>query len=33
MPQQMRSETGVRVGGAAVLTFDYGNYEIASDLH
>ena len=33
MPQQMRSETGVRVGGAAVLTIDYGNYEIASDLH
>lgn len=32
MPQQMRSETSVRVGGAAVLTIDYGNYEIASDL-
>jgi hypothetical protein len=32
MPQQMRSETSVRVGGAAVLTIDYGNFEIASDL-
>jgi hypothetical protein len=32
MPQQMRSETSVRVGGAAVLTINYGNYEIASDL-
>ena len=31
MPQQMRSETSVRVGGAAVLTINYGNYEIASD--
>lgn len=32
MPQQMRSETSVRIGGAAVLTIYYGNYEIASDL-
>ena len=32
MPQQMRSETSVRVGGAAVMTINYGNYEIASDL-
>ncbi len=32
MPQQMRSETSVRLGGAAVLTINYGNYEIASDL-
>ena len=32
MPLQMRSETRVRVGGAAVMTIDYGNYEIASGL-
>ncbi len=32
MPLQMRSETSVRVGGAAVMTINYGNYEIASDL-
>ena len=27
--QKVRSETNVRIGGAAVLTIDYGNYEIA----
>jgi len=31
MPQEVRSETSVRVGGAAVLTIDYGTYEIASN--
>jgi hypothetical protein len=30
MPQAMRSETSVRLGGVAVLTIDYGNYQIAS---
>lgn len=30
MPQEMRSETSVRIGGVAVLTIDYGNYRIAS---
>ena len=30
MPQVVRSETSVRIGGAAVLTIDYGNYQIAS---
>jgi hypothetical protein len=30
MPQAMRSETSVRIGGVAVLTIDYGNYQIAS---
>jgi hypothetical protein len=32
MPLKMRSETSVRLGGAAVMTIDYGNYEIASEL-
>jgi hypothetical protein len=31
MPQEVRSETNVRIGGAAVLTIDFGKYEIASD--
>lgn len=30
MPQQMRSETSVRIGGVAVFTIDYGKYQIAS---
>lgn len=30
MPQEVRSETSVRIGGMAVLTIDYGNYQIAS---
>ncbi len=30
LPQKVRSETDVRVGGAAVLTIDYGNYQITS---
>jgi len=29
LPQQNRSETKVRVGGKAVLTIDYGTYQIA----
>jgi hypothetical protein len=32
LPQKVRSETDVRIGGAAVLTIDYGNYQIASNL-
>ena len=31
MPQAVRSETSVRIGGAAVLTIDYGSYQIAAD--
>lgn len=31
MPQEVRSETSVRVGGVAVLTINYGNYQIASN--
>lgn len=27
-PQQVRSETKVRIGGTAVLTIDYGKYEV-----
>jgi hypothetical protein len=27
-PEKLRSETKVRVGGGAVLTIDYGNYEV-----
>jgi len=30
MPQEVRSETSVRVGGVAVLTINYENYQIAS---
>jgi hypothetical protein len=28
LPQQSRSETKVRIGGTAVLSIDYGNYQI-----
>jgi hypothetical protein len=28
LPQQNRSETMVRIGGKAVLTIDYGGYQI-----
>ena len=28
LPQQMRSETKVRIGGTAVLTIDYGSYAV-----
>jgi hypothetical protein len=31
LPQRSRSETKVRVGGTAVLTIDYGTYQINSD--
>jgi hypothetical protein len=31
MPQKMRSETRVRIGGTAVLTIDYGSYSISSE--
>ena len=31
LPQRNRSETKVRIGGTAVLTIDYGTYEINSD--
>jgi hypothetical protein len=31
LPQQVRSETKVRVGGTAVLTIDYGNYEVGTE--
>ena len=31
MPQQVRSETKVRVGGTAVLTIDYKGYEVHSE--
>jgi hypothetical protein len=31
LPQRSRSETKVRVGGTAVLTIDYGAYQINSD--
>jgi hypothetical protein len=30
-PQKVRSETKVRIGGTAVLTIDYGTYQIASN--
>ncbi|MGC1464071.1 MAG: hypothetical protein WA802_17860 [Terracidiphilus sp.] len=30
MPQVMRSETSVRIGGVAVLTINYGNYRFAA---
>jgi hypothetical protein len=28
LPRQMRSETKVRIGGTAVLTIDYGSYQV-----
>jgi hypothetical protein len=31
LPQQSRSEAKIRIGGTAVLTIDYGTYEINSD--
>jgi hypothetical protein len=31
LPQQVRSETRVRIGGTAVLTIDYGSYQIVPD--
>ncbi len=31
LPQQNRSETKVRIGGTAVLTIDYGSYQIVPD--
>jgi hypothetical protein len=31
LPAQMRSETKVRVGGTAVLTINYGDYQVVSD--
>jgi hypothetical protein len=30
VPQQVRGESNVRIGGVAVFTIDYGNYQIAS---
>ena len=30
LPQKIRSETKVRIGGTAVLTIDYGTYEVES---
>jgi hypothetical protein len=30
LPQKIRSETKVRIGGTAVLTIDYGNYQVES---
>jgi hypothetical protein len=31
MPQKLVSDTSVRIGGRAVLSIDYGSYQIASD--
>jgi hypothetical protein len=31
LPKQNRSETKVRIGGTAVLTIDYGSYQISSE--
>lgn len=31
LPEQVRSETKVRIGGTAVLTIDYGKYEIVQN--
>jgi len=30
MPEKVRSETSVRIGGTAVFTIDYGTYEVSS---
>jgi hypothetical protein len=30
LPQKIRSETKVRIGGTAVMTIDYGNYQVES---
>lgn len=32
LPQKIRSETKVRIGGTAVLTIDYGNYQVESNV-
>lgn len=32
LPEQVRSETKVRIGGTAVLTINYGSYEIVPEL-
>ena len=32
LPQQLRSETRVRIGGTAVLTIDYGSYEVVPEV-
>jgi len=32
LPQQLRSETRVRIGGTAVLTIDYGTYAVVPDV-
>ena len=32
MPQMVKSETWVRIGGTAVLTIDYGTYQIESNV-
>jgi hypothetical protein len=32
LPQQLRSETRVRIGGTAVLTIDYGTYTVVPDV-
>jgi hypothetical protein len=31
LPQKIRSETKVRIGGTAVLTIDYGDYQVESN--
>jgi hypothetical protein len=31
LPEQLRSETKVRIGGTAVLTINYGKYEVVSE--
>jgi len=31
MPQKVRSETRVRIGGTAVLTIDYGSYSFSTE--
>ncbi|MGD0786490.1 MAG: hypothetical protein ABR898_00810 [Terracidiphilus sp.] len=31
LPQKVRSETKVRIGGTALLTIDYGNYQVESN--
>ena len=32
LPRQVRSETRVRIGGTAVLTIDYGSYEVVPEV-
>jgi hypothetical protein len=31
LPQTVRSETKVRIGGTAVLTIDYGSYQVVAE--